>query len=87
MLPQTSHGPLHCSSPADVYLLLKSSDFISHGLDPARAYEGTEASGGDERENHEKPEMKIELVLKKYVQVNPAREVRCFVRNDILIGM
>ena len=27
--------PLKCQSPADVYLLLKSSDFISHDLDHA----------------------------------------------------
>lgn len=30
--------------------------------------------------------MKIELVLKEYIDVNPSRELRCFVRNNILIG-
>ena len=30
--------------------------------------------------------MKIELVLKEYIDVNPSREMRCFVRNNVLIG-
>ncbi|WWD18786.1 hypothetical protein CI109_103241 [Kwoniella shandongensis] len=79
ILPQTSSGPLHCQSPSDVYLLLKSSDFISHDLDTERAYGEEEGSAGG------RP--KIELVLKKYEDINPAREVRCFVRNNALIGV
>ncbi|KAK8858893.1 hypothetical protein IAR55_003124 [Kwoniella newhampshirensis] len=76
ILPQTSSGPLHCQSPSDVYLLLKSSDFISHDMDPERAYGEPEG---------ERP--KIELVLKRFEDINPAREVRCFVRNNALIGI
>ena len=30
----------HCTSPADMYFLLKSSDFISYDLDPPLAFEG-----------------------------------------------
>ena len=32
--------------------------------------------------------MKLELVLRKYEssRINPSREFRCFVRNDILLG-
>jgi hypothetical protein len=30
--------------------------------------------------------MKIELVLREHVDMNPAREVRCFVRDDVLLG-
>ncbi|WVW85072.1 hypothetical protein I302_107108 [Kwoniella bestiolae CBS 10118] len=81
ILPQTASGPLHCTSPSDVYLLLKSSDFISHDLDPQRAYAGCdeEAQGGS------RP--KLELVLKRFLDVNPSREIRCFVRNNTLIGI
>ena len=85
ILPQTSHGPLHCTSPADIYLLLKSSDFISHGLDPVRAY----ATGEEIPEESEEPDrsgLKVELVLKEYQDVNPSREMRCFVRENVLIG-
>ena len=28
----------------------------------------------------------VELVLRKWEEMNPSREFRCFVRNDILIG-
>ncbi|WVQ65438.1 uncharacterized protein L199_003614 [Kwoniella botswanensis] len=86
ILPQTSSGPLHCTSPSDVYLLLKSSDFISHDLDPTRAYldcssdQQGEGSGGARRP-------KLELVLKRFQDINPSREVRCFVRNNTLIGI
>lgn len=32
--------------------------------------------------------MKLELILRKYEssRINPSREFRCFVRNDILLG-
>lgn len=71
-------GPLHCISLADVYLLLKSSDFVHHGLEVKTAYEGCEDEEGGEP--------RIELVLKKHEEMNPAQEVRCFVRDDILLG-
>ncbi|KIR32126.1 cytoplasmic protein [Cryptococcus deuterogattii MMRL2647] len=79
ILPQASSGPLYCSSPADIYLLLKSSDFISHDLDNERAY-----SGAQDPQIEENP--KIELVLKKFENLNPSREIRCFVRNNMLVG-
>ncbi|KJE01852.1 cytoplasmic protein [Cryptococcus gattii NT-10] len=80
ILPQASSGPLYCSSPADIYLLLKSSDFISHDLDNERAYSGTQ-----DPQIEENP--KIELVLKKFESLNPSREIRCFVRNNMLVGI
>ena len=88
ILPQTAHGPLHCTSPADVYLLLKSSDFISHDLDPRRAYaSGTEQDDEPEAGQEEGAEgMQVELVLKEFIEVNPSRIVRCFVRDNVLIG-
>ncbi|TXT08823.1 hypothetical protein VHUM_02951 [Vanrija humicola] len=84
LLPQTEYGPLHCIAPDDVYLLLKSSDFIQHDLDADRAYEGcVGVDAGAERP----PEPRIELVLKKFVELNPAREVRCFVRDNVLLAV
>ncbi|WVQ84406.1 hypothetical protein IAT38_006558 [Cryptococcus sp. DSM 104549] len=89
ILPQGSSGPLHCTSPADVYLLLKSSDFISHDLDPERAYAGVEeGEGKGEGEGEgEEGHVRVELVLKKFEGMVPSREVRCFVRNNALIGV
>jgi len=75
-----------------VYLLLKSSDFIEHNLDPSLAYEGcldpASPVNGDEDQltAKSKGRIKVELVLKRFVEMNPSREARCFVRNDILVG-
>lgn len=49
-------------------------------MDPLRVYAGCE-------EDNVGGELPLELVLKKYVEINPAREMRCFVRNNVLIGM
>ncbi|RXW24480.1 hypothetical protein EST38_g1330 [Candolleomyces aberdarensis] len=38
ILPPSS--PLKCTSPADVYLLLKSSDFVNHDVNLERVFEG-----------------------------------------------
>lgn len=108
-------GGLKCQHPADVYLLLKSSDFISHDLDHAFdacveeiANEQAEIvdrihalSVQDESEtsidNAEDVLTKrsrsdvrgyeFELVLKKWFDMPPSQEWRCFVRDQRLIGM
>lgn len=62
---------MRCTAPADVYLLLKSSDFLAHDLtlladcDPA---------------SHQ-------LVLRRWCDLNPASEFRCFVRGSKLIAV
>lgn len=76
MLPMSS--PLRCTSPADVYLLLKSSDFISHDLDPGMIF----------RHCEDRPlAYELELVLRKWYPIDRVREFRCFVRQDILLGI
>ncbi|KAI9462262.1 cytoplasmic protein [Boletus coccyginus] len=77
VLPMSS--PLKCTSPADVYLLLKSSDFVTHDLNGERVFEGCGAG--------ERPLYDLELVLRKWYSVDRSREVRCFVRNDMLLGI
>lgn len=71
---------MRCTSPADVYLLLKSSDFISHDLDPSLVFEGTEPVLPDDQP------YELELVLRKWYSIDKSREVRCFVRERHLIG-
>ncbi|KAG7088486.1 hypothetical protein E1B28_012474 [Marasmius oreades] len=75
-------APLKCTSPADVYMLLKSSDFINHDLDPELVFEGCEESPSWERETYE-----LELVLRKWYYMERNREMRCFVRNNQLIAI
>ncbi|RDB17939.1 hypothetical protein Hypma_000901 [Hypsizygus marmoreus] len=77
ILPASS--PLKCTSPSDVYLLLKSSDFITHDLSPDTVF-----AGCDIDEPHE---LELELVLRKWYPVDRSREVRCFVRRNILLGI
>ncbi|KAJ7780595.1 D123-domain-containing protein [Mycena maculata] len=78
ILPASS--PLKCTSPADVYMLLKSSDFITHDITPASVFDG--CAGSADAHPYE-----LELVLRKWYPVDRSRELRCFVRQNTLLGM
>lgn len=83
-----------CQTPNDIYLLLKSSDFITHDLDhpfddcvPDQEA-GTDAlANGTPAPDGPLPEVPYHLVLRKYVNFNPSLEFRCFVRNRKLLCM
>ncbi|CAE6481403.1 unnamed protein product [Rhizoctonia solani] len=108
----TSSGPLRCTSPADVYLLLKSSDFATHDLDKSRIFEGclddSRATGSQIANGFSNglvsqsvpnsseltpdpsqgdPDIRLELVLKKWYEIERSREVRCFIRDNRLLAM
>ncbi|KAI0632002.1 D123-domain-containing protein [Trametes polyzona] len=83
MLPASS--PLKCTSPADVYLLLKSSDFVQHDLSPENVFDGCEPPHTSADSSNVPYE--IELVLRKWYPVDRARELRCFVRQENLIAI
>ena len=68
---------LECRSANDIYLLLKSSDFITHDLE--------HAFDGCSRDAITVPGIPYHLVLRKYVNFNPSLEFRCFVRNRVLL--
>ena len=84
-----------CTTPNDIYLLLKSSDFITHDLeqvfddcedsdDESESGKEDEASTGDE----ELSTIPYHLVLRKTIPAfNPALEIRCFVRSRHLLCM
>ncbi|KAJ2972441.1 hypothetical protein NQ176_g7158 [Zarea fungicola] len=69
---------LKCTSPNDIYLLLKSSSFISHDL--VHAFDGCTAPPPT------KPFSPI-LVLRPYFTPHVALEFRCFVKHRQLIGI
>lgn len=75
---------MDCRTPNDIYLLLKSSDFITHDLE--HAFDDTVDGEGAEVEltNATIP---YYLVLRKAFEMNPSVEFRCFVRNRKLIGI
>ncbi len=67
---------MFCTSPNDIYLLLKSSDFITHDLE--QPFDGTT---GDP------VSIPYHLILRKAFNLNPALEFRCFVRNRKLLAV
>lgn len=72
---------LKCTCTSDVYLLLKSSDFVSHDLTQPFKY-----CTDDENLKNE-TSVKYELVLRKWQELNPAYEFRCFVKDGHLVGI
>ncbi|KAI5289671.1 hypothetical protein KEM54_003461 [Ascosphaera aggregata] len=85
---------LECRSANDVYLLLKSSDFITHDLD--HALDDT-VKDPDPENPHGKGKNKEQLsgsttekvphvlVLRKYFNLNPSVEFRVFVRDRNIV--
>ncbi|TQW00385.1 hypothetical protein V2A60_001469 [Cordyceps javanica] len=69
---------LKCTSPNDIYLLLKSSSFVSHDL--AHAFDGCTAP------EPSRPFRPI-LVLRPYFTPHVALEFRCFVKHRQLIAI
>lgn len=81
-----------CATPNDVYLLLKSSDFITHDLQhPFDDCVSDSTTNGDDPEapalDSPIPDVPYHLVLRKYANFNPSLEFRCFVRNRKLLCM
>jgi hypothetical protein len=95
LLPSSS--PLRCTSPADVYILLKSSDFVLHDLDAESVFDGcvdNAKDGNDDAEGEVEVgggsgracAYRLELVLRKWFAIEPSREMRAFVRDGVLVG-
>ncbi|KAI9193615.1 D123-domain-containing protein [Polychytrium aggregatum] len=87
---------LKCTTPSDIYLLLKSSDYISHDLLQAFEYcvdhTGSKPSDGEgEGTKKEQPKRQplegAHLVLRKWYSLDLSMEYRCFVRNRQLIAI
>jgi hypothetical protein len=70
---------LKCTSLSQVYLLLKSSDFITHDLSMPFA--------DCEDADTENPQVQYCLILRKWIDINPGLEYRCFVKNKELIAI
>jgi len=82
----TANNTTECRSPGDIYLLLKSSDFITHDLEHAfdDCIDDVMAPGEDEVELDNIP---YSLVLRKWFPLNPSMEFRCFVRGRRLLAV
>lgn len=72
------NNTMQCHNATDLYLLLKSSDYITHDLDHA-----FDCVTSDEPT----PDYQRQLVLRKWANINPSMEFRCFVRDRQLIAI
>lgn len=63
-----------------MFLLLKSSDFINHDLN--HAYEHC-----IDIEDKENQKIQFNLVLRKWYDLQPSMEFRCFVKDQEIIGI
>ncbi|KAJ3414673.1 hypothetical protein HDV05_006208 [Chytridiales sp. JEL 0842] len=77
-------GTLKCKSISDILLLLKSSDFIAHDL--SHAFEICGDAPVSEETIPTRPDTFV-LVLRKWYDLNPSMEFRCFVKDNRIIGI
>ncbi|KAL7448972.1 hypothetical protein ACHAWC_001079, partial [Mediolabrus comicus] len=102
-------GTLQCKTPGDVYLLLKSSEFVMFDLENAWVdlddvddekegeedvkTDDVEKAGGEvdvEKEqdnNRPPPNFEYELVLRKWCNLHPSMEFRCFIYDHELVAI
>ncbi|KAJ6619454.1 D123-domain-containing protein [Mycena sp. CBHHK59/15] len=85
LLPASS--PLKCTAPVDVYMLLKSSDFVTHDLTAASVFTGCDFDLSSSSSSPDAAPYALELVLRKWYPVDRSRELRCFVRQNTLLGI
>ncbi|TWW64458.1 Cell division cycle protein 123 -like protein [Takifugu flavidus] len=72
------NSSLQCHSLSDIFLLFKSSDFITHDL--------TQPFLLCSDQDSPDPAINYELVLRKWSELIPGGEFRCFVKENKLIG-
>lgn len=73
------NSSLQCQSLSDIFLLFKSSDFITHDLTQPFIH----CSDQDSPD----PSISFELVLRKWSELIPGGEFRCFVKENKLIAI
>uniref|UniRef100_A0A8C2DHB9 Translation initiation factor eIF2 assembly protein n=1 Tax=Cyprinus carpio TaxID=7962 RepID=A0A8C2DHB9_CYPCA len=71
------NSSLQCQSLCDIFLLFKSSDFITHDLTQFLHCS----------DDSPDPTIKYELVLRKWSELIPGAEFRCFVKENKIIAI
>lgn len=77
-----------CTTPNDIYLLLKSSNFITHDLD--HAFDGTVATASftnSASTSHSGLGFQPVLVLRSFFNPQTSMEFRCFVKQRSLVAI
>lgn len=96
----TATNTLECRTPGEIYLLLKSSDFITHDLEHAFRDcvdddddDNDNDDGDDEKEGRQQhPSLTADaipyhLTLRKWFALNPSLEFRVFVSGRRILAM
>lgn len=80
-----SLSKLSCDKLSDIYILLRSSDFVNHDLN--LPFDGCDDKRDGEKEREAcKKGLNYFLVMREWISLNPSMEFRCFVANNRLIG-
>lgn len=83
-------GTMECTNAEEVALLLKSSDRIAHDLSEAgpavQRARASRAEAAADAGSPLLPPFAPTLVLKRWVEMRPDAEFRCFVRGGALVG-
>jgi len=74
------NNSMKCSSLSQLYLLLKSSDFVAHDLTMP-------FSGCEDIDQADSVTVSYSLVIRKWVEVNPGTEFRCWVSGGELVAV
>ena len=94
-------GTLKCTAPGDIYILLKSSDFVSYDLHypfdgcvAGNGKDGNSSVGNSSGEIGEETGVgntiaafSYVLVLRRWCNLRPERSFRCFVRQRRVVGI
>ena len=77
-------GSLKCETAGDVFLLLQASDFCSYDVHHALEDIMVDDENDKGRHTHHSP---LQLVLRKWCNLYPSQEFRCFVRQGQLLAI
>jgi hypothetical protein len=93
-------GTLECRRAGDIFLLLKSSDFIAHDLQQLQLEATKNETDAQQQEpDPQQPQpqsdrrkqdrlfLRPQLALRKWANLHPSQEFRCFCRNRHLVGI
>ena len=80
-----NESTLKCSTVGDVYLLLKSSDFVLHDLE--HALDGINVGADIDVDERKWQNEQFELILRKWSNLHASMEFRCFVSKHELVGI
>ena len=70
---------LACERLSDIYILLKSSDFVNHDLN--HSFEHCEDQNSTQIKNFQ-----YNLIVRDWININSSMEFRCFVHKNLLMG-